>query len=103
MQYFRENKHITILINIDFPFYEYIVKDYELYALFLISEVLSDVILKEMNYSSDKIIYIRNLMLKRYGEVQKEIVEMEKIEEEKRRLLERMKKLEEKEKSLQNK
>lgn len=102
MQYFRENNHITILINIDFPFYEYIVKDYELYALFLISEVLSDVILKEMNYSSDKIIYIRNLMLKRYGEVQKEIVEMEKIEEEKRRLLERIKKLEEKEKSLQN-
>ena len=103
MQYFRENNHITILINIDFPFYEYIVKDYELYALFLISEVLSDVILKEMNYSSDKIIYIRNLMLKRYGEVQKEIVEMEKIEEEKRKLFERMKKLDEKEKSLQNK
>lgn len=100
LQYFRENNHITILINIDFPFYEYIVKDYELYALFLISEVLSNIILKEMNYSADKLIPIRNLMFRGYGEVQKEIFEIEKIDEEKRRLLERMKKLEEKEISL---
>lgn len=101
LQYYRENNNITILINIDFPLYEYMVKDYGLYSLFLISEVISEVIVKEMGYEPSKILQIRNLMLRKYGEIQKEIMEFEKIEEEKKKLLEKMKKLEEQERILQ--
>ncbi len=102
MKYFRENNHIIILINSDFPFYEYIVKDYGLYSLFLISEVISEVLVNEFNLESDQLLHIRNLMLRKYGETQKGIVEIENIEEEKRKLLEKMKKLEEKEKSFKS-
>ena len=101
LQYYRENNNITILINIDFALYEYMVKDYELYCLFLISEVISEVIVKEMGFEQSKILQIRNLMLRKYGEIQKEIIEFEKIEEEKKKLLEKMRKLEEQEKLLQ--
>jgi hypothetical protein len=100
VQYYQENHNVTILINIDFPMYEYIVKDYGLYALMLISEVIAKIVVQELNYDSETLLQIRNLMLRKYGEMQKEILEQEKLEEEERRLIDRVKKIRAKKKSL---
>lgn len=100
VQFFQENHNVTILINTDFPMYEYIVKDYELYTLMLISEVIAQIVVKELNYSPENILQIRNLMLRKYGEMQKEILEQERLEEEERKLMEKMKKIREKKKLL---
>ena len=100
VQFYQENHNVTILINIDFPVYEYVVKDYGLYALMLISEVIAKIVVKELNYNPETLLQIRNLMLRKYGEMQKEMIEQEKLEEEERRLMERIKKIKEKKKSL---
>jgi len=100
VQYFKENHNVTILINTEFPFYEHVVKDYGLYSIILISEVIAKIIVEKLNYKQEDMLKIRNLLLRKYGEMQKEVIEMEQLEDENRKLLERIKKIEERKKSL---
>jgi len=90
MQYFLEENKVTIVINTDFPLYEF-VKDYLIYSLFLISEAIGEVVVKEFNLNEESILEIRDHILRQTGVVQKNIENQNKLENERRRLLSKLK------------
>jgi len=95
VKYYVEDNEITILINADFPLY-YMVKNYAYYSLILIAEAISEFIVKKYNLRKEFLINIRNMILRRAGEAQKEEEERHRMEEERKNLLSKIQEIDQK-------
>ena len=92
VEYFVEKNKITVLINSNFPLYS-MVSSYPYYSLILIAEAISEFIVKRYDLNPSLILKLRNIILKKAGETQREIEERRKMEIEKSRLMNRLKEI----------
>jgi len=94
LKYFVEGNKITVLINTDFPLFS-MVKNYRPYSLILVAEAISEFIVKRMKINAKAMLKIRNMILRKAGEIQKDIDNKREREIEIKRLKERIRRLKE--------
>jgi hypothetical protein len=88
VQYLKRESddYLDILINIDFPFYKACVKEYKSYTFILLAEAIAEYIVKDNNLSTEKIILLRDGILRQIGETQLKVEEKKKAESRRKKL-----------------
>jgi hypothetical protein len=97
VQYLKRegSDYLDILINIDFPFYRACVKEYKSYTFILLAEAIAEYIVKENNLSTEKIILLRDGILRQIGETQLKVEEKRKGESKRKKLEKELEELDE--------